>query len=115
MKPACLLVLASVLGTALHARVVRIVVENREAPAFGGLSFGAAGQYEKLIGHFFGEIDPAGPLNAIINDIQLAPRNARGRVEYSATFTLLRPIDSAKTSGVLWYEVPNRGNSPKAT
>jgi hypothetical protein len=50
--------------------------------------------------------------SAVINDILLAPRNTRGKVEYSATFTLLRPVDPAKASGVLWYEVPNRGNSP---
>ena len=68
--------------------------------------------YERLTGHFYGELDPKNALNAVINDILLAPRNARGHVEYSATFTLLRPVDSSKVSGVLWYEVPNRGNSP---
>ena len=78
----------------------------------GGRAAGAAGQYERLTGHFYGELDPKDALNAIINDILLALRNARGLVEYSATFTLLRPVDSSKVSGVLWYEVPNRGNSP---
>ena len=68
--------------------------------------------YERLTGHFYGELDPKNALNAVINDILLAPRNTRGLVEYSATFTLLRPVDSSKVSGVLWYEVPNRGNSP---
>jgi hypothetical protein len=95
-----------------HARLVRIAVERRESPALGGESFGAAGRYERLTGHFFGELDPHDSANAIINDILLAPRNSRGKVEYSATFTLLRPLDAAKASGVLWYEVPNRGNSP---
>lgn len=95
-----------------RAAVTRVTVENRESPAFSGQSFGSAGQYERIVGRFFGELDPADPLNAIINDIRLAPRNARGKVEYSATFTLLRPVDSSKASGVLWYEVPNRGNSP---
>jgi len=94
------------------ASVSRVVVESRETPAYAGQSFGTAGQYVRLTGHFFGELDPQDPLNAIINDILLAPLNSRGRVEYSATFTLLRPLDSAKASGVLWYEVPNRGNSP---
>jgi hypothetical protein len=92
--------------------VVRVVVENRESPAFAGQSFGSVGQYERLTGRFYGEIDPNNTLNAVINDILLAPRNARGKVEYSATFTLLRPLDPRKSSGVLWYEVPNRGNSP---
>ena len=69
-------------------------------------------QYVKLIGRFFGELDPKEPLNTIINDIQLAPRNSRGRVDYSATFTLILPSDASRISGLLLYEVPNRGNSP---
>ena len=88
-----------------EGRVVRLIVEHREPVATGG-------QYERLTGHFYGELDPKHALNAVINDILLAPRNARGLVEYSATFTLLRPVDSSRASGVLWYEVPNRGNSP---
>lgn len=85
-----------------QARVVRVVVEHTET----------IGAYVKQTGRFFGELDPKLPLNAIIQDLQLAPRNSRGRVEYSATFTLLYPSDPAKISGVLMYEVPNRGNSP---
>jgi hypothetical protein len=70
----------------LHAHVTRIVVEHSESPAYGARSLGRAGQYEILTGRFFGEFDPKDPRNVIINDIQLAPRNARGMVEYSATF-----------------------------
>lgn len=95
--------LSFVLAAAAHARVVRINIESQES---------SAGGYIRLSGHFFGELDPSNPLNAIINDIELAPKNARGHVEYSATFTLYRPADLSKASGVLWYEVPNRGNSP---
>lgn len=96
----------------VQGRVVRIVIEHRESASLTGQSLGAAIPYERLSGRFFGELDTDEPRNTIINDLRLAPRNARGKVEYSATFTLLRPIDSNKTSGVLWYEVPNRGNSP---
>lgn len=85
-----------------HARVVRVVVEHTET----------AGAYVKQTGRFFGELDPKLSLNAIIQDLQLAPLNSRGRVEYSATFTLMHPSDPSKISGVLMYEVPNRGNSP---
>src|SRR3569832_2254019 len=85
-----------------HGRLVRLVVEHTEA----------AGTYQRLTGHFTGALDPKHEGNAIINDISLAPRNAAGKVEYSATFSLLRPTDPARASGVLWYEVPNRGNSP---
>lgn len=90
------------LQIAAQARVVRVVVEHTET----------VGTYAKQTGHFFGELDPNLPLNAIINDLKLAPRNGRGRVEYSATFTLMYPADASKISGVLMYEVPNRGNSP---
>ena len=93
-------------------RVVKVVVESRQSPAFNGASHGKGGQYEVLSGRFFGELDPKAGANRIINDIGLAPRNARGRVEYSATFTLVKPIDASKASGVLIYQVPNRGNSP---
>jgi hypothetical protein len=54
-----------------------------QSPAFGGVSFGSVGQYEKLRGIAYGEIDPADPRNAIITDLHLAPVNDRGMVEYS--------------------------------
>jgi len=92
-----------------QARITKVVVEDRKSPAFDGKGFGAAGQYEVLSGHVFGELDPGDPLNAIITDIKLAPRNAHGKVEYSATFTLTKPIDMGKASGVILYQVPNRG------
>ena len=30
-------------------------------------------------------------------------------VEYNVTFMLIKPVDMAKASGVLFYEVQNRG------
>ena len=92
------------------ARVVRLAIEKKESPAYKAQSFGKAGQYEILLGHFYGEIDPKDPVNLVINDIQLAARNTRGMVEYSATFEISKPIDMAKSSGVLLYTVVNRGN-----
>ena len=97
-------------ATVADARILRILVEQRESPAFDGQAFGAAGQFEKLSGRVFGELDPKDPKNAIITDIRFAPRNSRGMVEYSATFSLAKPADMAKSSGVLFYTVPNRGN-----
>src|SRR5689334_22828237 len=94
----------------LDARVTRIVVEKRESPAFGARVFGSAGTYEVLSGRFYGELDPKDTHNAIINDLLLAPRNQRGMVEYSGTFSLAKPVDLSKSSGGLYYLVPNRGN-----
>ena len=96
--------LAAILALAapVEARITRVVVEHRESKD--------AGSYEKLTGHAYGELDPKDPLNVIITDLQLAPRNARGMVEYAATFSMAKPTDLAKASGVLVYLVPNRGN-----
>jgi len=92
------------------ARVTKIAIEEKQSPAYQGTTFGAVGAYERLSGRVYGEIDPKNPLNAVITDIQFAPRNTHGMVEYSATFTLLKPVDMSKASGVLLYDVPNRGN-----
>ncbi len=97
-----------------QARVVQLTIEQRQSPAFEGKRFGTAGQYELLRGHFTGEVDPKAPQNRIINDIQLAPKNARGMVEYTATFAIARPLDPAKASGMLLYTVPNRGRGAAA-
>jgi hypothetical protein len=103
----------SVLGLCpapVEARVARIVIDKKESPAYGGKSFGAAGPYERITGRAFGELDPRDARNAVITDLDLAPRDDRGRVEYVATFTLWKPVDLSKASGVLIYAVPNRGN-----
>jgi hypothetical protein len=94
---------------AAEARVTRIAVDTVVSPAFAGATFGDAGQYETLAGRVFGELDPNDPHNLVINDLELAPRNARGKVEYMATFFIVKPIDMAKASGLLWQDVPNRG------
>ena len=92
-----------------QASVKKIVVDKKVSPAFEGASFGAAGQYETLAGRVFGELDPNDPRNAIITDIRLAPRNANGKVEYVASFFLVKPIDMSKSSHLMWHDVPNRG------
>src|SRR5262249_28959443 len=106
------LALTLILGCAVNveARVTRIVIEQRQSPAHEGRAFGAVGQYEILVGKAYGELDPKDPHNTIITDLQFAPCNARGMVEYVATFTLVKPADLAKANGALLYAVPNRGN-----
>lgn len=92
---------ALILAMPATAAITRLVVERTESPGQDG--------YVKLTGHAYGELDPKLPLNAIITDLEFAPRNGRGMVEYVATFTLLKPVDMSKASGVLLYYVPNRG------
>jgi Alpha/beta hydrolase domain len=91
------------------ARITHIEITKTE-PAFGGRSFGDAGAYEHLAGRVTGELDPADPANSGIQDINLAPRNERGMVEYVTNIELLKPADMAKGNRILFFEVNNRGN-----
>jgi hypothetical protein len=93
-----------------EARITRIVLERAESPAFEGAAFGDAGQFEKLVGVAYGEVDPRQPLNAIIQDVELAPRNARGMVEYSTDVYIIKPIDLKRGNRMMVYEFANRGN-----
>ena len=96
-------------STSLQAHVRKIVIDKKVSPAFDGGTFGSAGRYETLAGRAFGELDPNDPHNAIITDIKLAPRNAAGKVEYIASFFLVKPMDMSKSSHLMWQDVPNRG------
>jgi Alpha/beta hydrolase domain len=90
------------------AEVVRIEVRSR-ADLAGGKAFGATGPYEKLAGRIYFEVDPAIAPNTIITDIDKAPRNARGRVEFSSDFFLIKPKQIERGNGTVLYEVSNRG------
>jgi hypothetical protein len=79
---------------------------------FDGAEFGAVGPYERLHGTAFCELDPAHRLNAGIVNLDKAPRNPRGNVEYQSEFRILKPRDLARGNGWLVYDVPNRGNQP---
>jgi Alpha/beta hydrolase domain len=95
--------------TSADARVTRIEITKQESFA-AGATFGSVGAYEKVIGRYHGELDPKSPLNAVIVDLDKAPRNARGMVEYSADFYILKPVDLDRGNGALFYELSNRGN-----
>ena len=90
-----------------YADVVRIVVDSR-ADVAGG-AYGLAGPYETLAGMVHFEVDPANPANRIVSDIEFAPRNERGRVEFRSNFFLLKPKDIGRGNGTVLYEVSNRG------
>jgi hypothetical protein len=92
-----------------RARIVRIQITKTESPTFEGRDFGN-GPYEKLVGVAYGELDPHDRRNAIITDIGLAPRNARGMVEYSMSIYILKPVDVNKGNHRLIYDATNRGN-----
>lgn len=98
----------SMLVTPAEARVTRIVIDETIALP------GAGPAYQQIAGRAFGELDPALPGNAIIQDIELV-RDADGKVRYVASFLLLKPADAKAASGLMWHDVPNRGrNFPMA-
>lgn len=96
-------------GFAAAGRVDRIEVLEHDRPAWDGLSFGAVGPYQRLVGRLYCSLDPAHPLNRGIVDLDLAPRDAAGRVAYASDFMLLHPADLARGNGWLLFEVANRG------
>src|SRR5262249_47676877 len=82
---------------------------NRIEPFADGMTFGAAGSYVRLVGTAYGELDPQHPRNAVIVNIDKAPRNTRGCVEYDTDVYIMRPTDVSKGNRKLLYEVNNRG------
>ncbi len=90
------------------ADVVRIEVTSR-TPVLAGQAFGSTGPYERLAGTIYFAIDPSNTANQIIADIDKAPRNAAGKVEFSSDFYLLKPVDPSRGNGTILYEVSNRG------
>src|SRR3954466_7734919 len=109
VRPLFVVCLLASSATSARAQVVRLEILSRE-PMNDGQAVGSAGPFEVIRGKVHGEIDPRDPHNTIIQDIELAPRNARGKVEYVATFALAKPVDMSKAARVLLYQVVNRGN-----
>ena len=102
------LLLAGLVAAPVSADVVRIEVQSR-SDLVGGQAFGAAGPFEKIAGKIFFAVDPALPANRIVTDLDKAPRNAAGKVEFSSDFFLIKPKDIARGNSAVLYEVSNRG------
>ena len=90
------------------AEVVRIEVTSR-ADVADGTAYGLAGAYERIAGTIYFAVDPSNPANRIITDIDYAPRNTDGKVEFRSDFYLIKPKDVSRGNGTLFYEVSNRG------
>ncbi len=79
-------------------------------PVFDEVKFGHVGSYEKVTGRIYGGADPGHRLNAGIVNLDRAPRNSAGLVEYCVDFCLLKPSDLRRHNGRVLYDVLNRGN-----
>ena len=102
------LVAGVLVASLADARIVEITVQSVK-PFADGASFGNAGKYERVTGTAKGELDPADARNKGIKNIDRAPKNARGLVEYEVDFDLLRPSDPAKGNRKILFDVTNRG------
>ena len=97
------------MSASVQARIDRFEILKTE-PAFEGRRFDGTGEFERIIARAHGSLDPSDRANALIQDIDLAPRNAQGRVEYVTDVEIVRPRDAAKSNGVLLFNITNRGN-----
>jgi Alpha/beta hydrolase domain len=89
--------------------ITRIAIKRRE-PFAKGYEFPITGAYEKLVGKIYGEVDPKNRLDKVIVNLDKAPRNKRGKVEYWSDFCILKPVDMARGNGKIFYDAPNRGS-----
>jgi len=109
--PILLVILALILCIAPRsvARVKNVTV-TATADWTSANYLGAYGPYEWVIGRVTYEINPSDPLNTIIVDVDNAPKNANGLIEFSTDFQLLKPKNIELGSKKLLYIVVNRGN-----
>ena len=91
--------------------ITNIVIDpdRSESVAFDGRCFGNTGQYEKIRGVAYGELDPRDPQNAVITDIEFAQTNSQGMVEYSMDIFILKPKDLSKGNHRVLFDFNNRG------
>src|SRR5438093_10746251 len=99
---------AGVAAAPAAAAITSIEIQRTESFAEGA-TFGATGAYVKVVGVARGELDPAAPANRGIVNLDRAPRNERGRVDYDVDFYVLRPADPSRGNRRILYEVTNRG------
>ncbi|HUQ90769.1 MAG TPA: alpha/beta hydrolase domain-containing protein [Bryobacteraceae bacterium] len=92
----------------MQAALVRVEVSER-SPILAGKSFGQAGAYERIIGKAHFAVDPMAAANRDVVNLKLAPRNAKGQVEFYADFVVFAPVNPKKSNGTLFFEVSNRG------
>jgi hypothetical protein len=107
---------ALLLASLSQAALVRIeikersdVLGDRAGAKMDAKAFGAAGSYERIIGRAWFAVDPKLAANRIIVDIDKAPRNADGQVEFSSDIYILKPKDARAGNGSILFEVSNRG------
>jgi hypothetical protein len=108
MIAALLAAIGANLNSSARAEVTQIEVTSR-TDVLAGKPFGDTGAYEKIIGKVYYTLDPDNPHNKEIVDLDKAPRDANGRVTFTADLYVLAPKDAAHGNGVALFDVLNRG------
>jgi len=80
-----------------------------------GESFGEVGPYELLEGTAYYAVDPLHPRNQGITDLDLAPQNTGGKVEFTADFAMLQPVNPDRGNRRILFDVVNRGRKTALT
>jgi hypothetical protein len=91
--------------------VTKLLITSRR-PFAQEKAFGNVGPYEQLDGTVYFAVDPQHPANSVITDLKLAPRDANGRVQFSADWRLLRPVEPQRGNHRLLLDILNRGRGP---
>jgi hypothetical protein len=89
--------------------LINKVRNSPHRPAFEGRTFGTVGTYDRIIARATIAVSPSDPHNAVIVDIDGAPRNAQGQVEATSDVEILRPTVAGNGNRRLLYDVVNRG------
>ena len=88
---------------------------TRRSSFAGGESFGDVGPYELLEGTAHYAVEPLHASNQGITDLDLAPRNSAGQVEFSSDFAMLRPLNPDLGNHRILFDVVNRGRKTALT
>ena len=88
-------------ATAARAEGTRFTITTRADIGISG--------YEKIAGTLSFAVNPKDPHNTIVVDLDKAPRNAAGLVEFSSDVYIIKPKDAARSNGAVLVEVSNRG------
>jgi hypothetical protein len=103
------LLFALTLSLPLQARLDRVEIDHY-SHVLDGKNYGVVGPYEQFIGTMYFSVDPNLRPNQVITDIEYAPLNNQSRVEFSANFTLIKPINGAQGNNTLLFGTSNRGS-----
>src|SRR5438093_2398442 len=89
-----------VLAATMHGAVRRVEILERTPAPMG---------YERIVGRVHFGANPKLAANRIVRDLEFAPVNTAGEVEFTSDLYMLRPVDPAKSNGTVLFEVSNRG------